>query len=114
MVEPFETMIRIIFLHADGRSHAVAAQAGRSLMSIAIDNDIPGIDADCGGECICATCHVHLDTPWRERLAPPEEAERWTLEMAVEPHPDTSRLSCQIRIDDSMDGMVVRLPPSQR
>jgi 2Fe-2S ferredoxin len=107
-------MIQVTYLQADGRSHTVEAQAGKSLMATAVAHNIPGIDADCGGECICATCHVHIDMPWRERLAPAEEAERWTLELAVEPHPDTSRLSCQIRVDDSMHGLVVRLPPSQR
>jgi 2Fe-2S ferredoxin len=83
-------------------------------MSTAIAHGVPGIDADCGGECICATCHVFVDPPWSSRLAAPAEAERWTLEMAVDAQPVSSRLSCQVRVDDTMDGLVVRLPPSQR
>ena len=99
-------MVRITYLQHDGQAHRVEAALGQTLMATAIAHGIPGIDADCGGECICATCHVHIDAPWAERLAPPQEAERWTLEMAVAPEPETSRLSCQIRIDDSMDGLV--------
>lgn len=107
-------MIRIVYLQPDGQSRTVEAETGKSLMITAVSNGIPGIDADCGGACICATCHVHIDAPWRERIAPPEETEQWTLEMAVEPHPETSRLSCQILVDDAMDGLVVRLPQRQR
>jgi len=107
-------MIRITYLQHDGLAHTVEAETGKSLMSTAVAHDIPGIDADCGGECICATCHVFVDSPWSARLAAPAEAEQWTLEMAVGPQPGISRLSCQIRLDETMDGLVVRLPPTQR
>jgi 2Fe-2S ferredoxin len=107
-------VIQITYIQHNGQARTIEAQAGKSLMSTAVAHGIPGIDADCGGECICATCHVHIDAPWRGRLAPPEEAEQWTLEMAVDLQPGTSRLSCQIRIDDTMDGLVVHLPPRQR
>jgi 2Fe-2S ferredoxin len=107
-------MIRITYVQHNGQARTVEAQTGKNVMSTAVAHGIPGIDADCGGECICATCHVLVDPPWNNRLAAPAEAEQWTLEMAVDPQPGTSRLSCQIRIDDTMDGLVVRLPPSQR
>lgn len=107
-------MIRITYLQHDGRAHPVEAEPGKTLMSTAIAHGIPGIDADCGGECICATCHILVEPPWSGRLTAPAEAEQWTLEMAVDPQAGLSRLACQIRLDDTMDGLVVRLPPSQR
>jgi len=107
-------MISVTYVEDGGRRHTVTAQAGRSLMQIATENGVPGIDADCGGSCICATCHVHVDAPWRERLTPPGELESMTLEFSVGLQPLTSRLSCQIPVTKELDGLVVRLPPSQR
>ncbi|MBB3181338.1 2Fe-2S iron-sulfur cluster-binding protein [Variovorax sp. Sphag1AA] len=107
-------MIRITYVEDGGTRHTVTAQAGRSLMQIAVENGVPGIDADCGGSCVCATCHIHVDTPWSERLAPPDEVELTTLEFAVGAEPRTSRLSCQIAVSEALDGIEVRMPSTQR
>lgn len=90
----------------------VEIPAGHSLMEGAVNNDIAGILADCGGACSCATCHVLVDPAWVDVLPPREAMEEDMLEFAVEPGP-TSRLSCQITITDALDGLIVTLPASQ-
>ena len=81
-------------------------------MEGAIQNNIPGIDADCGGACACATCHVYVDQRWIDKLKQKEEAEQDMLDMAYKPN-KYSRLSCQITVTDELDGMVVNLPSKQ-
>ena len=105
-------MPRITIIEFDGKEHRLEAQAGHSVMQAAIDGMVPGIMADCGGSCSCATCHCYVDEVWATRLPPVENAERDMLECALYPM-DNSRLSCQIRITPQCDGLVVRLPKSQ-
>jgi 2Fe-2S ferredoxin len=81
-------------------------------MEGAITNEIPGIDADCGGACACATCHVYVDPAWFEKLPPQDEMELSMLDFAIERQAN-SRLSCQIKVTEALDGLVVRLPKSQ-
>ena len=85
-------------------------QAGGMLA--AVNNNVPGIVAECGGACSCATCHVHVDPDWYDRLPPPQDMEKDMLEFAIDPD-ETSRLSCQISITEELDGLVVRTPESQ-
>jgi 2Fe-2S ferredoxin len=105
-------MAKITYIEHDGREHAVEVKPGLSLMEGAIRNNVPGIDADCGGACACATCHVYVDEAWREKTGKASAMEESMLDFAEEVEPN-SRLSCQIRVSDALDGLVVRLPQSQ-
>ncbi|HVC55337.1 MAG TPA: 2Fe-2S iron-sulfur cluster-binding protein, partial [Stellaceae bacterium] len=98
----------------NGTEHRVELPVGRSVMRGAIDNNIPGIDADCGGECACATCHVYVDPAWLPRtgLPVPGSLEASMLGFAAVTQ-DNSRLSCQIEMRDELDGLVVRMPEGQ-
>lgn len=105
-------MPRITFIAFDGRRHTVQAQAGRSLMRAAIDHGVPGIDADCGGQCACATCHVFVEAPGSAltgaRTAREHEMLNFTADLR-----ESSRLACQIPVTDAMEGLEVHLPESQ-
>ena len=105
-------MPRVTYVEYDGTEHTVDVPVGTSVMRGAVDNNIPGIDADCGGECACATCHVYIDPAWQERLGPRNEMECSMLEFAEDVRP-TSRLACQIKVTRELDGLVVRTPASQ-
>lgn len=105
-------MASITFIEHDGTQHAAAIEPGKSLMQIALDNDIPGIDADCGGECACGTCHVIIEGSWINTTGSASEVELQMLDLTPE-RSDNSRLACQINICDEMDGMVARLPEFQ-
>lgn len=105
-------MGNITFIEHDGTEHEVEIEEGRSLMQAATDNNVPGIDADCGGDCACGTCHVIIDAPWFGKAGNVGETEAQMIEMTPE-HQATSRLSCQIQLSGSLDGMVVRLPEFQ-
>jgi ferredoxin, 2Fe-2S len=105
-------MPHVTYIAFDGASHTVEAPTGYSVMQAAVDNGIPGIDADCGGACACATCHVYVEPAWREQVGPPDPVESSMLQLA-EGVAENSRLSCQITLDDSLDGLTVRLPESQ-
>jgi len=105
-------MPTITFIDFEGNSTQVNADTGDTLMDIAVTNDVPGIDADCGGACACATCHVYVDPDWIAKLVEPDEIEAEMLGVAEEVK-ENSRLSCQIEITDEMDGMVVHTPESQ-
>jgi 2Fe-2S ferredoxin len=106
-------MGRITFIQFDGTQHSVDIEDGQSLMRAAVSNSIPGIDADCGGSCACATCHVHVDSRWSAAVGPPaSEMENELLQLAPDVKPD-SRLSCQISMRKELDGIVVYLPESQ-
>lgn len=99
---------------ADGRArHTIAGRDGQSLMRAAVDAGIDGIKADCGGLMTCATCHVIVDPEWVDRLPAPSSDEDAMLEMTAAEREPTSRLSCQIALDDSLEGLVVRLPDTQ-
>jgi 2Fe-2S ferredoxin len=105
-------MPKIIFIEHTGRQHEVEARAGQSVMQAAIDNMVPGIVADCGGTCSCATCHGYVDEAWLARLPTMEESESGMLDGS--PHRrENSRLTCQLTVTEALDGIVVRLPASQ-
>src|SRR5579862_7130847 len=105
-------MPKITFKDASGTAHAVEAEVGSTVMETALRNNIPGIDADCGGACACATCHVYVDEAWREKTGSSSAMEESMLDFAEEVQPN-SRLSCQIRVSDELDGLVVRMPENQ-
>ena len=105
-------MPKITYIENDGNSHTIEVASGLSVMEGAVQNDIPGIDADCGGECSCATCHVLINAEWQAKL----EATSDTEESMLDLNPDRSaesRLSCQIIMSDDLDGIVVNLPEFQ-
>lgn len=106
-------MTKIIFVSADGALRTeVNADNGSSVMEAAIRNGVPGIDAECGGACACATCHVYIDDEWTGVVGGPDAMEEDMLDFAYEAQP-TSRLSCQIRVSDELDGLVVKVPERQ-
>lgn len=105
-------MAKITFIEKNGTEHVVDADNGLSVMEVAVKNMVPGIDADCGGACACATCHVYVDEAWIEKTGKPEPMEESMLDFAHEPA-DNSRLSCQISVNDKLDGLIVRLPEFQ-
>ena len=105
-------MPKITYIEHNGKSHVVEVPNGLNVMEGAVQNNIPGIDADCGGSCACATCHVYVDEKWFKKLNKKESAEEDMLDMAYEPN-KLSRLSCQITIVDELDGLVVKMPSKQ-
>ncbi len=105
-------MAKINFIQHDGVLRQVESQDGSSLMEIAISNNVAGIDADCGGACACATCHVYVDPNWLPKLGARTPMEASMLEFA-ESVESRSRLACQIRVDATLDGLTVYLPESQ-
>lgn len=105
-------MPKISFIAADGRTFDVEAETGWSLMKAAMHNGVPGIEAECGGACTCATCHVYIDPAWVGVTGTPSVSEEDMLDFASEQKP-TSRLSCQIKVTDALDGLVVHLPVRQ-
>jgi len=105
-------MATVKFITHDGQEITATANAGDSVMSVAIDNGIDAIIAECGGACSCATCHCYIDTAWAEKIPAPDEIETDMIEAAYEPK-ENSRLSCQISITEEMDGLVVHLPEKQ-
>jgi len=105
-------MAKITFISADGTQYDTEAEAGSTVMEAAIMNGVPGIVAECGGACTCATCHVYVTEAWSEQVGPPSAMEEDMLDFAYEVRP-TSRLSCQIRVKDALDGLVVEVPGRQ-
>ncbi|HLL28340.1 MAG TPA: 2Fe-2S iron-sulfur cluster-binding protein [Xanthobacteraceae bacterium] len=105
-------MPKITFIEHDGNKRTVDAEVGSTVMENAIRNGVPGIVAECGGACSCATCHVHVDEAWKEKVGPPSPMEEDMLDFAFDVKP-TSRLSCQIKMSDELDGLVVRTPAQQ-
>ena len=105
-------MTTINYVLHDGSVHAVDANNGDSVMIVAIRNDFDGILAECGGACSCATCHVHVDPAWIDKLPPMDDLEREMLDFA-EDVDEYSRLSCQIKISDALDGLVINVPEKQ-
>ena len=105
-------MAKVTLVQFNGEQTTVEAETGTSVMKAALDNLVPGIDADCGGECSCATCHVIVADDWMDRVGGPSEQENSMLDL----NPDrvaNSRLSCQIEMNDDLDGLIVNLPEFQ-
>ena len=105
-------MAKITYITHDDNSFEVEAANGATVMETAIKNSVPGIEAECGGACACATCHVYVDEAWKEVVGSPEAMEEDMLDFAWEVQPN-SRLSCQIKVSDALDGLVVRVPEKQ-
>jgi len=105
-------MTKITYKDYQGNSKTIEVENGLSVMEGAIQNDIPGIDADCGGSMACATCHVYVDETWFNKIAKAEDAEVDMIDMAYEPKKN-SRLSCQLIVSDQLDGLVVTTPEKQ-
>ena len=105
-------MPKITYIEHNGKSHTVNVANGLSVMEGAVQNNIPGIDADCGGSMACATCHVYVKEEWFDRLLKKEDGEEDMLDMAYEPK-KYSRLSCQLTVSDELDGLIVNVPKKQ-
>jgi 2Fe-2S ferredoxin len=105
-------MPKITFIEHNGTQHTVDAEVGKSVMQAAMDNLVPGIDADCGGECSCATCHVMVNAEWLAKTGGADEAEDSMLDLNPE-RAENSRLSCQMMVSDDLDGLIVDLPEFQ-
>lgn len=105
-------MAKVTYIEFNGSEHPLEVKTGSSLMEGALAHNVPGIDADCGGACACGTCHVYIDPAWLGKTGSPSSMEAAMLEFA-ENVGELSRLSCQIKITDDLDGLVVRLPKSQ-
>ena len=105
-------MPKITYIEHNENTHTVDVPNDLTVMEGAVQNDIPGIDADCGGACACATCHVYVDEKWFDKIKKKDDAEQDMLDMAFEPN-KFSRLSCQISVNDELDGLVVKMPSKQ-
>jgi 2Fe-2S ferredoxin len=105
-------MPKITYIEHNGKSHTIEVAKELTVMEGAVQNNIPGIDADCGGSCACATCHVYVDEKWFNELPEKESAEEDMLDVAFEPK-KFSRLSCQITVSEELDGLVVKMPSKQ-
>jgi 2Fe-2S ferredoxin len=105
-------MPKITYIDQDGTERTVEAELGATVMETAVNNDVPGILATCGGSCSCATCHVYVDEEWFDKLPPQSLEELDMLDTAHDLEP-TSRLSCQILVTEEIDGLIVKTPPRQ-
>lgn len=105
-------MAKITYITFDGTVYDIEARNGTTVMENAVRNAVPGIEAECGGACSCATCHVYVDEGWMEAVGAPEPMEEDMLDFAYDVRPN-SRLSCQIKVKPALDGLVVRVPERQ-
>ncbi|MEO9969159.1 MAG: 2Fe-2S iron-sulfur cluster-binding protein [Hyphomonadaceae bacterium] len=105
-------MAKITYIDHEGTEREIEAKNGETVMEVAVKNGVPGIDADCGGACACATCHVYVDAGFAEKVGTPEAMEQSMLDFAENVKP-TSRLCCQITVTDALDGLKVTTPESQ-
>ena len=105
-------MAKITFIQPDGKQQVVQAEVGWTVMEAAKKELIGGIEAECGGACACATCHVYVDDAWREKVGKPAEMEEDMLDFAFEVK-ESSRLACQIKVTADLDGLVLRVPDKQ-
>ena len=105
-------MPKITFIEHNGAQHEVNVAVGLSVMEAARDNNVPGIEADCGGACACSTCHVYVAASWSEKLPAKDAMEEDMLDFAWEPS-ELSRLTCQLRVTEDLDGLIVRMPEKQ-
>ena len=106
-------MTKITYIEYGGKAHVIEVATGQSVMEGARDNGIPGIEADCGGACACSTCHVYVDPAWVERLPKKGPMEEDILDFAYAPDPIRSRLTCQIKVTDALEGLTVQMPEKQ-
>src|SRR5918998_6436448 len=105
-------MVKITYIDTQGTARSVDAEEGSTVMENAVRNGVPGIEAECGGACACATCHVYVDEAWKDAVGAPESMEEDMLDFAYDVRPN-SRLSCQIRVRAELDGLVVQTPARQ-
>ena len=105
-------MPKVTYIEYSGREHVVEALVGQTVMDAAVKNAVPGIDAECGGACACATCHVYVDEAWTDKTGQPDSMEQSMLEFVIDMQ-GNSRLSCQIKVTPALDGLVVRMPRNQ-
>jgi len=105
-------MVKITFIDSTGTARTVEGEVGATVMETAINHGVPGIEAECGGACACSTCHVYVDEVWREKVGEPSPMEADMLDFAYAVQPN-SRLSCQIKVRDELDGLIVRTPERQ-
>jgi 2Fe-2S ferredoxin len=105
-------MVKITFIDSGGTARTVEGEAGSTVMETAIKHGVPEIEAECGGACACSTCHLYIDEAWREKAGAPSPMEEDMLDFAFEVRPN-SRLSCQIKVTDDLDGLVVTTPARQ-
>ncbi|MCA8880497.1 MAG: 2Fe-2S iron-sulfur cluster binding domain-containing protein [Rhodobacteraceae bacterium] len=106
-------MPKITYIEHNGTEHVVEVPVGLTVMEGARDNGIPGIEADCGGACACSTCHVYVDPDWFDRLPPIEPMEEDMLDFAFKPDPNRSRLTCQLKVTEALEGLIVEMPEKQ-
>lgn len=107
-------MPKVNYVSADGENREINVPVGTTVMAAALKNGIDGIVAECGGVCMCSTCHVFVDERFFPKLPPASDTEEAVLEISAEERQPTSRLSCQIKMTDELDGLIVRLPAKQR
>jgi len=106
-------MAKITYIEHNGTEHSVEVANGMTVMEGARDNNIPGIEADCGGACACSTCHVYVAPDWTEKLPAKAAMEEDMLDFAWQPDPARSRLTCQLKVSDELDGLIVHMPEKQ-
>ena len=106
-------MAKITYIEHGGKQHVVEVANGMTVMEGARDNNIPGIEADCGGACACSTCHVYVDAAWVEKVPAKDDMETDMLDFAYEPDEKLSRLTCQMKVTDALDGLIVQMPEKQ-
>ena len=106
-------MPKITYIEHNGTEHVVDVPAGNTVMEGAVKNMVPGIDGDCGGACACSTCHVYVHPDWVGKLPTKEAMEEDMLDFAYEPDVERSRLTCQLKVTDALDGLVVQMPEKQ-
>ncbi len=105
-------MVQITYIESNGTTHIIDVEPGSSVMQAATGNCVPGIVAECGGNCACGTCCVYVDEGWREKTGRPSDMENATMEIRDDPTPGR-RLSCQVEVTEELDGLIVRIPESQ-
>jgi 2Fe-2S ferredoxin len=106
-------MAKITYVEHNGKAHEVEVANGLTVMEGARDNGIPGIEADCGGACACSTCHVYVDAAWVDKLPAKDAMEEDMLDFAYQPDPVRSRLTCQLKVTDALNGLRVQMPEKQ-
>ena len=106
-------MAKITYVEYNGTEHVVDVANGMTVMEGARDLNIPGIEADCGGACACSTCHVYVDPAWIDKVPAKDDMEEDMLDFAYQPDPERSRLTCQIKVTDALDGLRVQMPEKQ-
>ncbi len=106
-------MAKITYIEHNGTEHVIEVSNGLTVMEGARDNNVPGIEADCGGACACSTCHVYVDAAWVDKLPAKDDMESDMLDFAWQPDAVRSRLTCQVKVSDDLDGLIVHLPEKQ-